>query len=156
MKRLTCLFAVLFGIAAISTAHVSADSDSRSVTGAAKGRFAASASLGVITLNGLELGTGVFIEADGSASGTFHATLQGTVLGVARQVTVEGKASEGSIAPDGRATFSGTASIDLGDGTLPLLSVPLRVTAGANGVELMIDGVALPAATLTAGAVTVD
>lgn len=156
MKRLICSFAVVLGIAAIATAHVLANNDARSVTGAAKGTFAAGAALGAVALTGVELGTGVFIEADGSASGTFHATLQGSVLGVAREVVVEGKVSEGSIAPDGPATFGGTASIDLGDGTLPLPAVPFRVTAAPDGVVLVIDSVTLPAAALTAGGVAIE
>src|SRR3954468_20288345 len=116
MKRLTCVLPILLGLVAITTAPVIADSDERSVTGAATGLFGTGAALGAVALQGVELGTGVFIEADGSASGTFHATLQGRSLGVAREITVEGNVTEGSVASDGRATFSGTASLDLGDG----------------------------------------
>ena len=156
MKRLTYLFAVAFAVAAFATARVSADGDAHSVTGAAKGTFGAGAALGAVALNGVELGTGVFIETDGSASGTFHATLQGSVLGSARELIVEGKVSAGSIGADGRATFSGTASVDFGDGTSPLPAVPFSVIAGADGVVLVIDSVTLPAAGLTAGTVSVD
>ena len=154
MKRLTCVFAIV--LVAITTAPVTADSDARSVSGAGKGLFGAGAALGAVALQGVELGTGVFIEADGSASGTFHATLQGSSLGVAREITVEGKVSEGSVGADGRATFSGTASLDLGDGLPPLPNVAFSVTAGADGVELAIDSTTLPAAGLTSGAVTIE
>lgn len=156
MKRLSCVRAIVLGLVAITTASVNADSDARSVTGAAKGLFGAGAALGAVALEGVELGTGVFIEADGSASGTFHAVLHGSSLGLAREITVEGKASEGSVGSDGRATFSGTASLDLGDGGPPLPGVAFTVTAGADGLVLAIDSTTLPAAGLTSGAVSID
>ena len=156
MKRLTCILAIVLAVAAIATARVTADSDARSVTASARGSFAAGAALGAVALSGVEIGSGVFIEPDGSASGTFHATLQGISLGSAMELTVEGKVSEGSIGPDGRATFAGTASIDFGDGTAPLPSIPFRVIAGADGVVLTIESTTLPAAALSAGAVTID
>ena len=156
MKRLTCVLPILLGLVAITTAPVIADSDERSVTGAATGLFGAGAELGPVALEGIMMGTGVYIEADGSASGTFHAVLQGSSLGHSREITVEGNASEGSVAADGRATFSGTASLDWGDGAPPLPSVAFSVTAAADGVVLKIDSITLPAATLTAGAVTIE
>jgi len=156
MNRLTCVLPILLGLVAITTAPVIADSDERSVTGAATGLFAAGAELGAVALQGIEMGTGVFIEADGSASGTFYAGLQGSSLGLPREITVEGNVSEGSVAPDGRATFSGTASLDLGDGSPPLPNITFSVTVGADGVVLAIDSTTLPAAGLTAGAVTIE
>jgi hypothetical protein len=156
MKRLICVCGILLGLAAISSAPVIADSEARSVTGAGAGLFGAGAALGAVALQGIELGTGVFIEADGSASGTFHAVLQGSSLGVARQITVEGKATEGSVGADGRASFSGTASLDLGDGAPALPGVAFRVIAGSDGLVLAIDSTTLPAAGLTAGAVTIE
>ena len=155
MKRLTCVL-ILLGLAAVTTSPLIAGSDERSVTAAGKGLFGAGAQLGAVALQGIEIGTGVFIEADGSASGTFHAVLRGSLLGLPRAITVEGNVSEGSIGADGRATFSGTAALNLGDGSLPLPGVAFRVTAGADGVVLSIDSTTLPAAALTAGAVTIE
>ena len=156
MKRLMCVCAIVLGLTAVRTAPVIADSDARSVTGAAKGLFGAGAAFGAVALQGVELGTGVFIEADGTASGTFHAVLQGSSLGVPQEITVEGKVSEGSVAADGRATFSGTASLDLGDGGPPFPSVEFSVVAGADGLVLSIASTTLPAAGLTGGAVTIE
>jgi len=156
MKRLSCVLPILLGLVAITTGPVMADGDERSVTGAAKGLFAAGAELGAVALQGIEIGTGVFIEADGSASGTFHAALQGSSLGFSREISVEGKVSEGSVAADGRASFSGTASLDFGDGSPPLPNVTFRVIAGADGVVLAIDSTTLPAAALPAGAITIE
>ena len=157
MKRLTYVFcAVALGVSAIATVRTNAYSDARSVIGAGRGTFSAGATLGAVALQGMELGTGVLIEADGSASGIFHAVLQGNSAGDARALTVEGNVSEGSIGADGRATFSGTASFDFGDGTPPLPGVPFQVIAGADGVVLAINSTTLPAAGFAAGGVTVD
>lgn len=156
MKRFTCLLSILLGLAAITTASVKADGDERSVTGAANGLFASGAALGPVALHGIELGTGVFIEADGSASGTLYAVLQGTSLGAARQIVVEGNVNQGSVAGDGRATFSGTASLDLGIGLPPLANVAFNVTTSADGVVLVIDSTTLSVARITSGAVTVE
>jgi hypothetical protein len=156
MKRLTWLFTIVLALSAIGAAHATGDNDSRSVTGAATGTFAAGAALGAVSLHGVELGTGVFIELDGSASGTFHAVLQGSSLGSPQELTIEGKVTEGSVGSDGRATFSGTASFDFGDGMPPLPGIPFSVTAGADGVVLVINSTTLPAAGLDSGAVTID
>ena len=156
MKRLTCVPAIVLGLVAITTTAVVADSDARSVTGAARGLFGAGAALGVVELQQLELGTGVFIEAGGSASGTFHAVLHGSAQGVPQQITLEGTVSGGSVAADGRATFSGTASLDYGDGAPPFLGVPFSVVAASDGLVLAIDSVTLPSAGLTAGVVSIE
>jgi hypothetical protein len=156
MKRFTCLLSILLGLAAITTALVTAEGDERSVTGAANGLFASGAALGPVALHGIELGTGVFIEADGSASGTFYAVLQGTSLGAARQIVVEGNVNQCSVAGDGRATFGGAASLDLGIGLPPLANVAFNVTTNADGVVLVIDSTTLSVARITSGAVTVE
>jgi len=156
MKRLICICAVAVSVAAIASTRISGFSDARSVTGAGKGTFGPGAALGAVALQGLELGTGVLIEGDGSASGNFHATLQGTSLGSAVELTVEGKVTEGSIGADGRASFSGTATFDFGDGMPPLPAVPFQVIAGTDGLVLEINSTTLPAAGFTAGGVTVE
>jgi len=154
MKRLTWVRAIVLGLA-VTTASVGANSDERSVTAAATGLFATGAELGPVALQGLQIATGVFIEADGSASGTFHAVLQGSSLGNAHEITVEGNVTGGSVDADGRATFSGSASLDLGDGTPPLANVAFSVTAGSDDLVLLVDSIQLTA-TLTNGAVAID
>jgi len=154
MKRLTYIRAIVLGLA-ITAAPVGADSNDRSVTAAATGLFAAGAELGPVALQGLQIATGVFIEADGSASGSFHATLQGSSLGSPQEITVEGNVTGGSVDADGRATFSGSASLDLGNGAPPLANIAFSVTAGSNDVVLVVDSVTLTAS-LTGGAVTID
>ena len=98
----------------------------------------------------------MFIAQDGSATGQFQAVLLGTsLLGAAQNITMEGEVRGGSVGADGSATFSGTATVDMGDGTLPLPGVPFTVTVSAGSLGLILNAVALPTATLTAGSITV-
>jgi hypothetical protein len=108
-----------------------------------------------VSLSGLTLGQGLFIGSDGAATGQFQAVLLGTsLLGTPQNVTLEGEVSNGSVAVGGSATFSGTATVDMGDGTVPLVGVPFTVTASTGGLGLILGATALPTATLTAGSIT--
>src|SRR5437016_12813761 len=127
------------------------------VTGAAQATLPDGASFNGLRLSGLTLGQGVSIAQDGSATGQFQAVLLGTsLLGVPQGVTVEGEVRSGSVARDGSATLSGTATVDMGDGTLPLPGVPFTVTASAASLALILDTAALPTATVTAGSITIE
>src|SRR5207237_6720410 len=109
-----------------------------------------------LPLKGLTLGQGLFIAQDGSATGQFQVVLQGTSpLGTLQNVTVEGEVRGGFVGADGSATFSGTATVDMGDGTLPLPGVPFAVTVSAGSLGLILNAVALPTATVTAGSISV-
>jgi hypothetical protein len=156
MTRLICVLSIVLGFVTLTAGDVRANGDARSVAGAAGGQFAAGAELGPVSFDAIQIGTGVFIEADGSASGTFHAVLSGTSLGLAREVTVEGNVNAGTIAFDGGALFSGTASLDLGDGAPPLPNIAFSVSMGPDSVGLVIDSVPLPAAAITAGVVVIE
>ena len=115
-----------------------------------------SATFNGLPLKGLTLGQGMFIATDGSATGQFQVVLQGTSpVGAPQEITVEGEVGNGSVAADGSATFSGTATVDMGDGTLPLPGVPFTVTVSAGSLGLTLNAVALPTATLSAGSITV-
>jgi hypothetical protein len=61
----------------------------------------------------------------------------------------------GAVGADGSATFSGTATVDMGDGTLPLPGVPFTVMASAGSLGLILNAVALPTAMVTAGSITI-
>ena len=126
------------------------------MTGAGEATFPDGASFNGISLKGLTLGQGMFIAPDGSATGQFQAVLLGSsLLGTPQNITVEGEVGSGSVGADGSATFSGTATVDMGDGTLPLPGVPFTVTISAGSLGLTLNGVALPTATLSAGSITV-
>jgi hypothetical protein len=149
------LLAIVLMALGPTPAIVAANTDGGSVTGAATGSFAPGATLGPAVVEGLELGTGVLIEPNGSAEGTFHAVLRGKVFGEPRRLTLEGKISQGTIAEDGSATFSGPATLSLGDGTPATPVLWFSVTVGTKSVVLNVDTETLPAV-LTSGEVVIE
>jgi len=155
MTRLGFLLAATLGLASLMAPAPVAAQDA-GVTGAAEATFPDGATFNGIPLKGLTLGQGMFIGPDGSATGQFQAVLLGTSpLGTAQNITVEGEVSSGSVAADGSATFSGTASVDMGDGTPALPGVPFTVTVSAGSLGLILNAVALPTATVSSGSITV-
>ncbi|HMH83796.1 MAG TPA: hypothetical protein VK531_13085 [Gemmatimonadales bacterium] len=146
---------VILGLAGLMTPAPVAAQDA-GVTGAAEAAFPNGTAFNGVPLKGLTLGQGMFIAQDGSAAGQFQAVLLGTsLLGTPQNVTVEGEVRGGSVGADGSATFSGTATVDRGDGTLPLAGVPFAVTVSAGSLGLILNAVALPTATVTAGSITI-
>jgi len=155
MTRLGFLMTVILGLAGLMTPAPVAAQDA-GVTGAAEAAFPNGTAFNGVPLKGLTLGQGMFIAQDGSAAGQFQAVLLGTsLLGTPQNVTVEGEVRGGSVGADGSATFSGTATVDRGDGTLPLAGVPFAVTVSAGSLGLILNAVALPTATVTAGSITI-
>lgn len=157
MRGLGFVVTAMLGLAILMAPAPVAAQDVAGVTGAAEGIFPAGAIFNGVPLSGLTLGQGVFLARDGSATGQFQAVLLGTsLLGAPQEVTVEGEVRAGFVGGDGSATFSGTATVDMGDGTPPLPGVPFTVTASAGSVALTLDVVALPTATVTAGSITIE
>jgi hypothetical protein len=159
MKKLTCVILIVLGTIAFAFLPNStiAAGESGTVTGAASCTFAPGAAFNSVALSSLDLGTGVFIEPDGSATGPFNAVLSGySLLGQPRQVTVDGKVLSGAIAPDGRAYVSGIATVNFRNGTPPLVGVPFGVTTTADSLVLSINSTTLPAAQLNAGAISIE
>jgi len=159
MKKLISLILIVLGSGALLvTPNLSlAASESGTLTGAARTTFSAPASLNGISLTGADIGTGVFVEADGSASGTFNAVLNGgSLLGNAQKVVVEGRVLEGAIAPDGRVQISGLATVAFGDGVASLQGIPFTVSATTNSVLLSVGSTVLPTAGLTEGVISIE
>jgi hypothetical protein len=155
MARLGIVLAASLGLASTFAPATLAAQDT-GVTGAAEATLPDGASFNGLSLKGLRLGQGIFIGQDGSATGQFQAVLQGTsALGSAQEVVVEGEVSDGS-AGGGTATFSGTATVSMGDGTPSLTGVPFTVTASAGSLGLVLNGAALPTATITAGSIAMQ
>ena len=154
MTRLGFLLTAILGLASVMTPAPVAAQDT-GVTGAAEAAFPDGATFNGIPLKGLTLGQGLFVGQDGSATGQFQAVLLGTsLLGMPQNVTVEGEVRNGAVGGDGSATFSGTATVDMGDGSLPLLAVPFTVTTATGSLGLILGATVLPTATLTAGSIT--
>ena len=158
MKKLTCVILIVLGLVVVAFAphHATAAGEGGTVTGAGQAAFGNGAILGSTTLSSLDFGTGVFIEPNGSATGAFGALLTGrSVWGQLQQITIEGNVLQGALASGGQANFSGTATVNLGNGTPSLSGVAFTVTTTADSVMLTLDSTRLPAAGLRAGAITV-
>ena len=159
MKKITCMMCLLLGIVAVlwEPARTTATTESVTVTGAATATFAQGAALGSVALNSLEVGTGAFIEPDGTADGVYSVVLTGTtLLGQPRQIRIDGKVLSGEVAPDGRVYFNGIATMSLGDGTPAISGVPFNVSTTGNSMSLAIDSTSLPAAQLASGNISIN
>lgn len=159
MKKITCMMFLVLGLVAVvyAPAPATAACECGTVTGAARATFAQGATLGSISLNSLELGTGVFVESDGSATGVYSAVVTGkSLLGQSQQITVDGKVLRGEVTPDGSAYLSGIATVNLGDGTPSLSGLPFSVSTTGDSVRLTFASTALPSAQLAAGDITIN
>lgn len=155
--RLRFLLIAILGLASVlAPASVAAEDDAR-VSGAGEATLTEAVAFYGVLLSGVQLGQGVLIAADGSAVGQFHAVLSGTsLLGLAQEVIVQGEVDAGDAGGGGIVTFSGNATLNMGDGSVPIVDVPFTVTASTGGIQLTVDGAAFPPATLTAGSITIE
>lgn len=147
MKK-TLLFATLVVMLAASSAFAQT-----AVTGAGAADFASGAVLNGVSLSSMRFGIGVDITGDGTATGSFQTTLIG-----ARKIVVEGNVTSGSASLVAPPVFSGTCTIDFGDGTVSA-DVPFAVTvikdaSGAPALALTVGNTTLPNATVSAGSIT--
>jgi len=162
MKRLTTLLRTfaLTGAVLLRSSSLLAQTETDISAGAA-GVFPSGARFNGVSLNGLQIGTGVNLSSDGPATGQLLIVLRGTtLLGQLQELTVSGNAATGSVASPGTASFAGTASVDMGDGSPPLAGIPFTVTLtasdqGEGTVTLVLGSTSLPAATTTAGSITI-
>ena len=111
-----------------------------------------------VTLSGLEFAIGVDIELDGSVDGDLQVTLVGTSAGQPRRIIVEGRVSGQAVQALSTVTFSGTCSVDMGDGTPTVSDVPIRmsVIAGESSKLTLVLGLTnLPSANVNKGSLTI-
>ena len=158
MTRFPFVLAAALGLASVvAQGPVAAQTGASSVTAAAEAIFPNGTTFNGVPLSGLTVGQGISIARDGSATGQFHAVLVGTsLLGSPQNVVVEGQVRAGSVAADGSATVSGTATVNMGDGTLPVPGVPFAATVSTNSLALILNATALPTATVSAGSITIE
>src|SRR5438270_10994148 len=134
MKRVTIfLMSILAALVALGPDRAGAADDGGMIAGAGTGVFPGGAVFAGVSLSGLEFGQGVLTAPDGTATGTFHAVLQGS-----SPVTVEGTVDTGAVA--GTAAFGGTATVTLGGGSPPLSGLPFQVAVSPNGLQLTLNG----------------
>lgn len=156
MRRLAMLRAAALVMVILWAAPVDAQTG---VTGAGAGIFPAGTSFNGVPLNALKLGMGVSV-AGSLTEGQFQTTLIGvSLLGLEQDIQVEGKASSGASSSNS-AIFSGTCTVEMGDGTPPVSGVPFTVVVATNAdgtgsLTLTLGATNLPAATVNEGYMTI-
>jgi hypothetical protein len=124
-------------------------------TGAAAGIFPTTP-----TFNGVDLAGGIYSvgvrTGTDSTYGDIHAEFTGiSALGLYQIISVDGWITGGSIA-GGTMTFSGTCTLDMGDGPPPVGGLSLTGTLTATGITMTVNGSALPALPKTDGFTTME
>jgi hypothetical protein len=138
-------------------ASVFSQSTMSGATGAGVGSFPGGTTFSGVSVSGLQFGMGVFVPGDTTAAGQVQMTLSGTsALGQPQNIEIGGDSTSGAINTDGSRSFSGTATVDMGDGTPPLTAVPFTVRASANTLLVTVGVNNLPLASLTAGSIIID
>lgn len=159
MRRLVMLPASMLVMAILWPAPVGAQTET-SVTGAGEGIFPPGASYLGVPLNALTLGMGLGV-AGSWAIGQFQATLIGVSgLGLEQDIQVEGHVGSSVPSQPNTAIFSGTCTVELGDGTPPVPGVPFTVVVATNAegtgsLTLTLGTTNLPAATINEGSMTI-
>src|SRR5438105_8151800 len=127
---MTAILVVVLGMKALPAS--APETTVVTVTAAAKGTYPSGTTYKGVPLSGLRFGSGIEIPGDTSATGEFQATLLGTSTGGQPQnIVIEGEVSSGSSGA-GTATFSGTCTVDMGDGITPSKNVSFTVTITAD------------------------
>ena len=125
------------------------------VAGAGTGAFPLGTIFSGVPLSALQFGIGAFIPGDSTAAGELQATLLGvSLLGQPLSMELDGHATNGTLNADGSRTISGTATLNLGDGSPILTNVPFTATANATAILLAIENTNLPAVPLSGGTIT--
>ena len=146
--------ATLLLSAILGASPVVAGDDETQATGAAGGLYPPGTILDAVSISGLQTGFGVEIHPDGSALGQFAAVLIGvSPLGLEQDITIEGEGTEGSRSAANIAIYSGTASVDMGDGLPATPGVPFTVTVatdadGRGTIGLMLGLTTFPSAVM--------
>ena len=153
MKRIAIVFALsALLVTGVSPTTASAAGETQ-VTAAARGLFPANSSFNGIPLSGSTFGLGSVLDGIGGAVGDFEIVLAGTTpLGQPQDITLIGKVSGGTVNDVGNVTITGTGTLDMGDGSLPL-SVPFAAVVTLDGLQLTIGTTALPTQALSEGSV---
>jgi hypothetical protein len=132
-----------------------------SVTVGAGGIYPDGTTFNGVPINGLQSGYGLQIADNGSALGQFCTILVGvSELGLEQNIIIMGQATSGSRTAANASTFSGTCTVDMGDGTGPLLGLPFTavITTDANdqgSIGLTIGDTKLPDAVVNSGSMTI-
>ena len=161
MKAFPAVVAILISTSIAVSPLQGRSTSAVTASGAASAGFAPGATLDGVSVSALRTGFGVEIAGDGTAAGQFETTLTGTsTTGEPRTISITGKVTGGSSGTSSTATFSGTCTIDRGDGSTPAANVPFTVSIAidesAKGtISLTFGASKLPAATVTDGTLSI-
>jgi hypothetical protein len=109
-------------------------------------------------LNGVELAGGTFgIGVRSAGPGDLEAQFNGInpLIGLFQQVTVTGWITSATVS-GGTMTLTGTAKVDMGDGSLPLTGLPLTGSVTATGVTLSVGGWSLGTLPRSDGMISIE
>jgi hypothetical protein len=127
------------------------------VTAAGAGVFPAGANYAGVQLSGGTFGIGVQTTSTGGATGDLEAQFNGTsLIGLDQSITVVGKMTSGTDNGNGTMTLSGTARVNMGDGTPWASGVALVATLGPTGITLTVGGSALPTLPKSDGFIAIE
>jgi hypothetical protein len=158
MKTLSIVFALMLAVG--GSAYAQTDT---SATSAADGSYPAGTLFNGVAISSIDIGTGVLLGSDGVAEGHISIDLAGPNIPVTgpQTISVQALITGGSRPASNVATLTGTASVDMGNGTPALTGVPVvvTITTDANGkgtVGLVIGATTLPTAPITDGSLSID
>jgi len=129
------------------------------VAASGSGPYPPGATYGGVPISSVNFASSVEIGPTGTALGELSVTLIGSVLGVERDIVVEAEVNAGSRPQSNVTIFSGTCSIDLGDGTPPLPGVSFNATitadsSGLGTLALVLGTTTLPVANINDGTIS--
>jgi hypothetical protein len=156
MKNITILLIAFLAIAGSAFAQTDT-----SATTAAQGSYPSGTSFNGISISALQIASGAIVASGGSAEGQLTISLTGkTALGTQQIINIAVDVTAGQRAAGNVAVVSGTGTVDMGDGTPPIVGVPIIATITTDSlhlgtVGLTIGATNLPAATIGNGSMTI-
>ena len=148
------LLAIAFASSRDEAAAVGGDNV---VTAAGAGVFPAGANYAGVQLSGGTFGVGVQTTSAGDATGDLELQFNGTsLIGLDQSITVVGKMTSGTDNGNGTMTLSGTAIVNMGDGTPPAGGVAIVANLGPSGITVSLGGSPLPTLPKSDGFIAIE
>jgi hypothetical protein len=112
------------------------------------------------TFNGVELAGGIYglgiKNGDGATYGDLHAEFTGiSLIGLYQIISVQGWITSSTVV-GGTINFTGTATLDMGDGPPPVGGLSLTGTLTATGITLTVNGMTIPTLPMTDGFAAIE
>ena len=162
MKRIATLLSVLVMGAVLALPQRASADDQTIATAGAGGVYPPGTNFTGVDVKALQLAFGAEVNPDGSGLGNLTAVLLGTsALGLEQNIVIKAEVTGGTRNAVNVAVLTGTATIDLGDGTPAVGGVPFTATLTSADLNLGVVGLALtgfsalPDATLNAGSLAI-